>query len=406
MNCRSCSSASLESVIDLGSQPLSNAFLTKEQLSKPEITYPLHAFVCTDCWLMQVDEYEAPEGIFGDDYAYFSSQSAHWLEHCERYTANIIDRFHPANVLELASNDGYLLKMFQARGKEVLGIEPARNVAAQAEADGVPTLAKFFGYDLAGTIEKYDLIVGNNVLAHVPDLNDFISGMQRALAPAGVITMEFPYLGNLLEDLQFDTIYHEHFSYFSLFSAHKAFQRHGLDIFDVELLPTHGGSLRIYACHTGLYEPTEKVSTLGLAEQTTSLAPYRQFNSQARRYKRVLLRRLIDRKDREFSKLYGDPADPQDVQIVAYGAPAKGNTMLNYCGIGTELIDYCVDTTPYKQGKYLPGSHIPVYHPDKLSETQPNLVYIQPWNWQEEILDKLQFVRDWGGEFLVRTSYR
>jgi hypothetical protein len=355
---------------------------------------------------MQVGEFATPKAIF-EDYAYFSSQSASWLEHCRQYSEDIIAKFDPKTVLEIASNDGGLLKCFQKAGVTVLGVEPATNVAEASEKIGIPVINEFFDTKVASLLPKQDLIVGNNVLAHVPNLNDFIAGMHLALAPEGIITMEFPYLQNLLKELQFDTIYHEHFSYFSLASVQTAFSRHGLKIFDVDVLPTHGGSLRIYAAHQGTQECTDRLLTLKLQEDTNNLDAFKKFADESQRYKRVFLRRLTDFKDREYLKHRGGASfNPKSVSIVAYGAPAKGNTLLNYCGVSTEFIDYCVDTTPYKQGRFLPGSHIPVYHPDMLKETKPDLVYIQPWNWSDEILQKLEFVRRWGGEFLIRTRYR
>ena len=399
MQCRSCSSTRLEQIVDLKSQPLSNAFLTKEQLDKPEVTYPLIAYLCLECMLMQVGAYEARENIFNEEYVYFSGQSQDWLKHCEQYANKMIERFNPEYVMEIASNDGSLLKYFDRKGIQVLGVEPSRSVAETAIHSGINTIVDFFGENFAKNLpRKYDVITANNVLAHVPDLNDFIAGIKEALAPKGVVTVEFPYVANLLMDLQFDTIYQEHFSYFSLMSVRKAFNNHGLEIFDVDELPTHGGSLRIYASHPGVYEQTgayRKIDAYEIIDNTISpvtVKRYREFGSQVKKYKRDFLNTLIK------LKTVGET-------IVAYGAPAKGNTLLNYCGIGTDFIDYCVDSTPFKQGKYLPGSHIPVFHPDYIMDTKPSVIYVQPWNWKDEILAKLAFTKEWDAKILVRTEF-
>jgi len=400
MKCRSCLSEDLELVVDLRSQPLSNAFLTQEQLFKPETTYPLVAYVCLDCTLMQIGAYESRENIFNEEYVYFSGQSQDWLEHCQQYTKLMIERFNPSNALELASNDGSLLGFFQEAGLGVLGIEPSKSVADVALARGIDTRIEFFGFESAHNLnDKYDIIVANNVMAHVPDLNDFVSGIKEALSPKGVVTVEFPYVGNLLEELQFDTIYQEHFSYFSLGSSRVVFNRHELEIFDVDVLPTHGGSLRIYASHPGVYPkgPTyHRIDMLEVSDPSkspVSLQQYRNFGPAVAKYKRDLLNVFTLLKN-------------QGETIVAYGAPAKGNTLLNYCGIGTDFIDYCVDSTPYKQGKYLPGSHIPVYEPNKIDETRPSVVYIQPWNWVNEIKKKLEYTKSWKHEpkIIVRKN--
>lgn len=406
MICRGCFSDALESVIDLGHQPLSNAYLTEQQLNEPEVTYPLHPYICTQCWLMQIDQYETPDNIF-EDYAYFSSESQHWLNHCQQYVEQITQRFNIKNVLEVASNDGYMLQYFQQKGIDVQGIDPAANVAQVAIDKGIPTSIDFFGSDT--NLGKYDLIIGNNVFAHVPDLYSFCDGLSISLANKGVVTLEFPYLAYLIKDRQFDTIYHEHFSYFSLRAVTTALMKHGLEVFDVEHLSTHGGSLRVYIGHEGAHTHSNRVAQLLAAEKAGGfydLKLYRTFKEEVQRYKRVFLKRLSDFKDREYAKIYGGAAfNPKSVSIVAYGAPAKGNTLLNYCGVSTEYFDYCVDTTAYKQGKYLPGSHIPVYHPDRLMQTRPDLIYIQPWNWAKEITEKLSYAQEWDAKFLIRTRY-
>jgi SAM-dependent methyltransferase len=347
---------------------------------------------------MQVGDYESRETIFGEEYVYFSGQSQEWLKHCEAYANKMIEQYQPKSVMELASNDGSLLQYFQSAGIEVLGVEPTKGTALESINKGIDTKIEFFGKDFAQNLNKqYDVIAANNVLAHVPDLNDFIAGMKAALSPNGVITVEFPYVGNLLNELQFDTIYQEHFSYFSLGSARRAFSRHGLDIFDVDKLPTHGGSLRIYASHPEVYPKTRACHNLEMFEaMETDVSPliianYSSFEYDVKQYKRTFLDILIK------LKTVGET-------IVAYGAPAKGNTLLNYCGVGTDFIDYCVDSTQFKQGKYLPGSHIPVYHPDKILETKPSVIYIQPWNWQDEIISKIQFAKEWDAKVLVRNK--
>ena len=399
MQCRSCYSNNLSEILDLKSQPLSNAFLTKEQLNKPEVTYPLVAYLCLDCMLMQVGAHETRENIFNEEYVYFSGQSQDWLKHCEDYANKMIERFEPEYVMEIASNDGSLLKYFDRKGVQVLGVEPSRSVAETAIHNGINTIVEFFGESFAKNLpRKYDIITANNVLAHVPDLNDFIAGIKAALAPRGVVTVEFPYVANLLRDLQFDTIYQEHFSYFSLMSVRKAFTNHELEIFDVDELPTHGGSLRIYASHPGVYAQTSGYRKVDASEimdayhSPVSVKQYMAFGEEVRKYKRDFLNILIKLKS-------------AGETIVAYGAPAKGNTLLNYCGIGTDFIDYCVDSTPFKQSKYLPGSHIPVYHPDMIKVTKPTTIYVQPWNWKDEIIAKLEFIKEWDAKILVKKEF-
>lgn len=397
--CRFCSAPLSLSFADLGMSPLSNAYLKPGQLNKMERFYPLHARVCESCHLVQLEEFESPERIFSD-YLYFSSYSDSWLEHAARYTDQMIRRFGfgtRSHVVEIASNDGYLLQYFVKQGIPVLGIEPAANVAQVAEKKGIPTLTRFFGRDtakeLAAAGKGADLLLGNNVLAHVPDLNDFVGGMAILLRPHGVITMEFPHLLRLMEENQFDTIYHEHFSYFSFSVAEKVFAAHKLTVFDVEEIPTHGGSLRIYAKHaSNIALPVgEGVPALRQREKEAGLDradTYRAFSRRVMATKRSLLRFLIDA--REAGK-----------RVVGYGAPAKGNTLLNYCGVRTDFLEYTVDRSPHKQGHFLPGTHIPVHGPEKIRETRPDYVLILPWNLEQEIINQMADIRGWGGKFVI-----
>jgi SAM-dependent methyltransferase len=385
--------------VDLGMSPLCESFVSADQLNQMEPFYPLHAYVCEHCLLVQLKEYVSPEHIF-TEYAYFSSYSDSWLQHARAYTDMIVERFNigvQSQVVELASNDGYLLQYFIEKGIPVLGIEPAANVAQAAIKKGVPTVVKFFGMrtalELAVEKGKADLVLGNNVLAHVPDLNDFVAGIKILLKPLGVITMEFPHLMRLMDENQFDTIYHEHFSYFSFSTVEKVFAAHGLTIFDVEELSTHGGSLRIYARHSeNAKEPVaRRVINLKATEEAagfTRLKTYLCFAKKVEETKQKLLSFLIQ-------------AKREGKSIVGYGAPGKGNTLLNYCGIRTDFIDYTVDRNPYKHGKYTPGTHIPIYHPNKISETKPDYIFILPWNLKNEIMKQLSYVRDWGAHFVV-----
>jgi len=397
--CRFCGSPLHHTFVDLGMSPPCESYLSQEQLNAMEPFYPLHVYVCDQCFLVQLEQYMSPEAIFCE-YAYFSSYSDAWLQHAKYYTEMAVERFklHGASqVVELASNDGYLLQYFVQKGIPVLGVEPAANVAISAIEKGVPTLVKFFGEELAREMvtegKGADLLIGNNVLAQVPDLNDFVQGMKTFLKPGGVITMEFPHLMRLMEENQFDTIYHEHFSYFSFFSVEKIFAFHGLKIFDVEELSTHGGSLRIYACHG---DDTSKVAgnrvdelrERELAAGVADLGLYSSFDEKVKKTKRLLLDFLINAKETGRS-------------IAGYGAPGKGNTLLNYCGVRTDFIDYTVDRNPYKQGKYLPGTHIPIFHPDKVKETRPDYLLILPWNFKDEIIKQMSYIRDWGGQFVV-----
>jgi SAM-dependent methyltransferase len=397
--CRFCKAELRATFVDLGMSPLCESYLRPEQLNEMEPFYPLHVFVCEKCFLVQLEEFVSPDHIF-TEYAYFSSYSDSWLEHCRRYTDQMRDRFHlneRSLVVELASNDGYLLQYFVQDNIPVLGIEPAANVAKVAEEKKVPTLVKFFGKQLATELARQgkqaDLLVGNNVLAQVPDLCDFVAGMKLLLKPGGVLTLEFPHLLKLMEENQFDTIYHEHFSYFSFFTAQKILESFGLAVFDVEELPTHGGSLRIFGRHTedGSKPVDSRVLELTAREEAAGLKHiecYCSFAERVKKTKRDLLRCLIRVKE-------------EGKSIVGYGAPGKGNTMLNYCGAGTDLIDYTVDRNPYKQGRFTPGTHIGIYHPDKIRETRPDYLLILPWNLKSEIMQQMSFVRQWGGKFIV-----
>ncbi len=398
-HCRFCGTVLRHTFVDLGMSPLDNSYLSPAQLQCMEPFYPLHVYVCERCLLVQLQEFASPEHIFSD-YAYFSSYSSSWLQHAQLYAEAIVDRCGlgaHSQVIEIASNDGYLLQYFAARGIPVLGIEPARNVAEEAIKKGIPTIIRFFGEETARQLVaeglRADLLVGNNVLAHVPKLNDFVRGMKVLLQPRGVITLEFPHLMRLMEENQFDTIYHEHFSYFSLTTVRKIFAAHGLALFDVEELPTHGGSLRIYACHA---EDSSKplgprVTDLLAREEAaglTHLAPYLSFADRVKRTKRRILDFLIREKQRGKS-------------IVGYGAPAKGNTLLNYCGIRSDFLDYTVDLSPHKQGHFLPGTHIPIYPPEHVRQTKPDYLLILAWNLKDEIMQQMAYIRQWGGRFVV-----
>jgi SAM-dependent methyltransferase len=397
--CRFCATPLEHVFVDLGMSPLANSFLTAEQGNRMEPFYPLRALVCSKCFLVQLEQYETPDHIFSD-YAYFSSYSTSWLEHSERYAAAMVERFGlgpDSHVVEVASNDGYLLQYFRDRGVPVLGIEPAANVAEVAVAKGLPTLVEFFGVETARSLvpgSGADLLIGNNVLAHVPDINDFVAGMEILLKPGGVITMEFPHLMRLIDERQWDTIYHEHFSYLSFTTARRVFAAHGLRLFDVEELPTHGGSLRIYGCHDDDARPaTERAGELLAREETagySQLATYLDYGVKVAEDKRRILATLIELKR-------------DGRRIAGYGAPAKGNTLLNYCGIGLDFLDYTVDLNPHKQGHLLPGTHIPIRSPGAIREARPDLVFILPWNLKDEIIEQLSYVRDWGGRFVVRT---
>jgi hypothetical protein len=397
--CRFCATRLEDRVVDLGMSPLCESYLAAEQLDRMEPFYPLHVWVCQKCFLVQINEYVKAEEIF-TEYAYFSSFSSAWLKHARDYVAMISERLTlgpQSLVIELASNDGYLLQYFVERKIPCLGIEPAENVAKAARERGVDTQVSFFGQDTAQKLaqagRKADLVLGNNVLAQVPDLNDFVAGIPHVLQPTGTVTIEFPHLMRLFDENQFDTIYHEHFCYFSLISAQAIFEKHKLKIFDVEELWTHGGSLRIYARHQAdeSRPVSERVLALRKREEEAGyldVATYVKFEERVRETKRKLLELLID-------------AKRAGKRIVGYGAPGKGNTLLNYCGIRTDFIDFTVDRNPYKQGKFLPGTHIPIHHPDKIDEVKPDFIFILPWNFKDEILAQLAHARNWGAKFIV-----
>jgi SAM-dependent methyltransferase len=398
--CRFCG-APLEHVFaDLGTSPLANSYLSPERVGVMEPFYPLRALVCERCFLVQLEEFEAPERIFSD-YAYFSSYSASWLEHCRRYTEHVtelLDLDERSHVVELASNDGCLLQCFRGRGIPVLGVEPAANIARFAVEEGIPTLVEFFGRRVARDLaeqSRADLLLGNNVLAHVPDLNDFVAGMKILLAPGGTITMEFPHLMELVERKQWDTIYHEHFSYFSFLTVSRVFAAHGLRLYDVEEISTHGGSLRVYGCHREDAAKPDSARAIQMREREREagyeqLETYTRYGARVEADKRGILQFLIDLKN-------------EGRRVVGYGAPAKGNTLLNYCGVGRDFLDYTVDLNPHKQGRFLPGSHIPIRAPQAIEEDRPDVVLILPWNLAEEIVEQLSFIREWGGRFAVRT---
>ena len=397
--CRFCSEPLRQTFVDLGLSPLCETYISPSQLADPESFYPLHCFVCERCFLVQLPEHVSAESIL-EEYAYFSSYSDSWLAHAREYVESISSRLDlgaRSLVLELASNDGYLLQYFKAKGIPVLGIEPARNVGQVAVGKGIPTIAAFFGRRLARELasggQRADLLLGNNVLAHVPDLNDFVAGMKLLLQPQGVITMEFPHLIRLIEENQFDTIYHEHFSYLSFTTTERIFAVHGLVIFDVEELPTHGGSLRIYARHAeNESQPVlDNVARLKEAEVewgVGNLKAYQAFAEKVEATKRKVLQFLIQ-------------ANESGKSVAGYGAPGKGNTLLNYCGIRTDLLSYTVDRSSYKQGKFTPGTRIPIFPPERIRETRPDYLFILPWNLKEEIIAQNSFIRQWGGQFVV-----
>ncbi|MEK3789566.1 class I SAM-dependent methyltransferase [Paenibacillus sp. FSL K6-1230] len=398
--CRFCKAPLKHSFVDLGLSPISNAFVSPEEANTATRYYPLHAFVCQDCFLVQLDEFESPKEIFSDDYAYFSSFSESWLRHAYNYVEMMVSKHGITNsskVVEIACNDGYLLQYFIEKNVPVLGIEPATNVAKVAEEKGIPVISEFFGEEFAVGLSKdhgkADLIIGNNVLAHVPDINDFVKGMKELLSDEGIITLEFPHLLNLMKENQFDTIYHEHFSYLSFLTVSSIFSEFGLVIFDVEELPTHGSSLRIFAKHIDdhskqITPAVEKMMMLEIEEGLNQITTYNDFSERVAATKREILSLLIHLKNNGRS-------------IVGYGAPAKGNTLLNYCGTGRDFFDYIVDRSPHKQGKLLPGTLIPVYSPEKLKETRPDIVVIMPWNIKEEIIEQISFVREWGAQFVT-----
>jgi SAM-dependent methyltransferase len=397
-HCRFCASPLKLTVVDLGMSPLCESFLPAEQIEEMEPFFPLHVRACERCWLVQLPAFVAPEEIF-TEYAYFSAYSTAWVEHARQYVEMISARLGLGDddlVVELASNDGYLLQHFVGTGVPILGIDPAANVAQVAEERGVPTLVAFFGEALAGRLVEEGrsarLVLGNNVLAQVPDLNDFVAGVRMLLRPDGTATFEFPHLLRLLEGLQYDTIYHEHFSYFSLATISEIFVAHGLEVYSVEELWTHGGSLRVYGQHVGGPNAVEpSVDAILSAEEAGGLRTserYARFAEDVKESKRALLELLIDL--RRSGK-----------QVVGYGAPGKGNTLLNYCGIRTDLLDYTVDRNPYKHGLFTPGTHIPIHPTERIAETTPDYVLVLPWNLVDEIAEQLAYIRDWGGELIV-----
>lgn len=397
--CRFCHNELKYTFLDLGMSPLANSYILTNDTDKGQMTYPLHVKVCEKCWLVQLGEFESPQAIFSD-YAYFSSYSSSWLAHAKKYADHMIEDYGintSSQVVEIASNDGYLLQYFKEKEIPVLGIEPAKNVAEVAREKGISTISDFFGVALAKSLRKdgrkADLLIGNNVFAHVPDINDFVEGLRILLAEDGILTLEFPHLLNLIEKNQFDTIYHEHFSYISLLAAKKILASHGLRIFDVEELPTHGGSLRLYISHdTAISNPlsqhVEQILTRELESGLECIETYSGFSMKVRRIKYDLLSCLINMK--RLGK-----------KVVGYGAAAKGNTLLNYCGIGSEFLDYVVDKNPYKQNTLLPGSRIPVYAPDRLLEERPDSILILPWNIEEEIVREIKAYCSWPIQFVV-----
>jgi C-methyltransferase C-terminal domain/Putative zinc binding domain/Methyltransferase domain len=397
--CRFCQTPLRQTFVDLGMSPLCESYIRADQLNAMEPFYPLHVKVCESCYLVQLPEYVSREYIFSE-YAYFSSYSDSWLKHASNYVEMISRRLKLGTeslCVELASNDGYLLQYFVEKGIPVVGVEPAANVAEAAEKKGVPTLVKFFGIETALQMNEHgqaaDLIIGNNVLAQVPNLNDFVAGIRILLKSQGVATLEFPHLQRLMEENQYDTIYHEHFSYFSLITAEKIFAAHDLVIFDVEELPTHGGSIRIYARHADDRSKPVTSAVISLRERELALGldcseTYASFSEQVKASKRALLELLLQLRR-------------EQKQIVGYGAPGKGNTLLNYCGIRTDFVEYTVDRNPYKQGRFLPGTHIPIYAPSRIRETRPEYILILPWNLRTEIVEQLGYVREWGAKFIV-----
>ncbi len=395
MNCRFCGNKLNHEFIDLVSSPPSNSYLSAEQLNEPEIFYPLKLFVCDKCFLVQIDEYKKNNEIFNENYAYFSSYSNSWLEHAKNYTEMMIEKLglnNKSQVIEIASNDGYLLQYFKLQGIPCFGVEPTKNTAAVAKSKGIDVIEDFFTEKLANNLPKADLILGNNVLAHVPNINDFVKGLKKALKPTGTITMEFQHLLNLIEQSQFDTIYHEHFSYLSLFTTMQIFKTHGLNIFDVDELPTHGGSLRIYAAHSEMNkkhsEHVKKILEKEIAINLDKLDGYKNFQVKVDKIKYELLIFLLE-------------AKKDGMKVAAYGAAAKGTTLLNYCGIKKDLISFIVDRNPHKQNKFLPGSHIPIVSEDALLKEKPDFVIIIPWNIKSEIISQLLYIKKWNAKFVT-----
>lgn len=399
MRCRHCNQPLMHKMVDLGYAPPSNALRKKEDLERPELSYPLRVYVCDNCWLAQTEDYVGSETLFPPDYVYFSSTSATWLDHARKYTEKIIALLglnHGSFVIEIASNDGYLLKNFVKKGIPCLGIEPAEQVAEVAERQGIRVLKRFFNSELAEELaqkgQKADLIIGNNVYAHVPNINDFTLGLKRALKPEGTLTLEFPHLLKLIQFAQFDTIYHEHYSYLSLHTVQKIFEKAGLKIWDVEELPTHGGSLRVYGCHReDMREENAAVTNLLEEEKKEglqNLETYLEFQDKVNQIKNRFLMFLLT-------------SNEQGKRLAGYGAAAKAATLINYAGIKPDLIPYICDAAPSKQGKYLPGSHIPVMHPYVFKEKKPDMVIIFPWNIAQEIVEQHRYIKEWGGRFVT-----
>ncbi len=398
-SCRFCRTTLANTFADLGVSPLANSYLQAADLQKVELFYPLHAYVCPSCFLVQIEEISSPFEIFSD-YLYFSSYSESWLEHAAGFAREAIGSFNlnsSSRVVEIGSNDGYLLRFFKEAGVGVLGVEPAENVAEVAIGKGIETVSRFFGSALAGELaaqgRQADLLVGNNVIAHIPDLNDLMQGLRIILKAGGVISLEFPHLLCVMEQNQFDTIYHEHYSYFSLITIKRLFEAHNLKLFDAERLQTHGGSLRVYACHEenkdrAISRRVEDICLLEEKSGLTEIAAYEAFSEKVKAVKRAILKFMVEIKE-------------QGCTIAGYGAPAKGNTLLNYCGIGTDFIDFTVDRSPHKQGLFLPGSRIPVYSPEHIYKTQPDYLLILPWNLKEEITGQMEGIRKWGGKFIA-----
>lgn len=395
MNCRFCKTKLDNIFVDLASSPASNSYLTKEQLDEPEVFYPLKIYVCEKCKLVQIDEYKKSDDIFDKDYAYFSSYSTSWLKHAKNYVEMITKKLYldkNSQVTEIASNDGYLLQYFKEKNIPCIGIEPTNSTAKVAREKGIEVVEDFFGSTLANSLKKSDLLLGNNVLAHVPEISDFVKGLKIALKEKGTITMEFPHLLKLIEENQFDTIYHEHFSYLSFYTVKQIFEQQGLKLYDVEKLSTHGGSLRIYATHIenniqisqNVEQQLKEEEAFGLFDMNI----YKGFQEKANKVKYDLLAFLLQ-------------AKKESKKIVAYGAAAKGNTLLNYAGVKNDLIEFVVDKSPHKQGKYLPASHIPIVSEERISELKPEYILILPWNIKDEVIEQLSYIKEWNGKFVV-----
>ena len=395
MKCRFCKKELKIEFVNLINQPASNSYLSKEQLNEPEVFYPLRIFVCSACKLVQVDEYKKSNDIFDNDYAYFSSYSTSWLAHAKSYVDYMTERLslnQNSLVTEIASNDGYLLQFFKEKNIPCLGIEPTSNTAAVAIKKGIDVIGEFFGSTLAKTLDKSDLILGKNVLAHVPDINDFVRGLKIALKPDGTVTMEFPHLLNLIKENQFDTIYHEHFSYLSFHTVKQIFENQGLKLYDVEKYSTHGGSIRVFAAHdNSSIKISENVDNLLEEERSFGLFDieiYKSFQQKTDKVKNDLLNFLLQVKK-------------ENKTVAAYGAAAKGNTLLNYAGVKSDIVDFVVDKSPYKQGKYLPASHIPIVDEAMIQKSKPDYILILPWNLKDEIIEQLKYINEWDGKFVV-----